>query len=50
MVRAMRLPYRAIEGTSVVGPFFWSAYDQEDDDPTLREFFFFLFSPHCIFH
>ncbi|KAH0443364.1 hypothetical protein CKAH01_02849 [Colletotrichum kahawae] len=39
MVRAMRLPYRAIEGTSVVGPFFWSAYDQEDDDPTLQIIF-----------
>lgn len=27
MVRTLHLPYRAIEGTSVVGPFFWCAYD-----------------------
>ncbi|KAF6815673.1 hypothetical protein CPLU01_02682 [Colletotrichum plurivorum] len=39
MVKSMRLPYRAIEGTSVVGPFFWCAYDQEDDDPTLQIIF-----------
>ncbi|GJC95376.1 protein kinase [Colletotrichum higginsianum] len=39
MVRAMRLPFRAIEGTSVVGPFFWCAYDQDDDDPTLQIIF-----------
>jgi len=32
----MRLPFRAIEGTSVVGPFFWSSLDQDDDDPHLR--------------
>jgi len=37
MVRALRLPFRAIEGTSVVGPFFWSSFDQDDDDPHLRE-------------
>lgn len=36
MVRTLRLPFRAIEGTSVVGPFFWSAYDQDDEDPHLR--------------
>lgn len=36
MVRTLRLPFRAIEGTSVVGPFFWSAFDQDDDDPHLR--------------
>ena len=38
MVRAMNLPYRGIETNSVVGPFFWSAHDQDDDDPHLREF------------
>lgn len=32
MVRTLHLPYRAIEGTSVVGPFFWCANDTEDDD------------------
>lgn len=37
MVRTLHLPYRAIEGTSVVGPFFWCAYDSEDDaDPYLQ--------------
>ncbi|RSM13710.1 hypothetical protein CEP52_001777 [Fusarium oligoseptatum] len=36
MVREMRLPYRGIETTSVVGPFFWCAYDQDDDDPHLQ--------------
>ncbi|KAK3333602.1 hypothetical protein B0T19DRAFT_418555 [Cercophora scortea] len=39
MVRALRLPFRAIEGTSVVGPFFWSAFDQDDDDPHLQIIF-----------
>ncbi|KZL83830.1 hypothetical protein CI238_09876 [Colletotrichum incanum] len=39
MVRAMRLPFRAVEGTSVVGPFFWCAYDQDDEDPTLQIIF-----------
>ncbi|KAK0621309.1 hypothetical protein B0T17DRAFT_283929 [Bombardia bombarda] len=39
MVRTMRLPFRAIEGTSVVGPFFWSAFDQSDDDPHLQIIF-----------
>ena len=38
MVRTMNLPYRGIETNSVVGPFFWSAHDQDDDDPHLREF------------
>jgi hypothetical protein len=37
MVRELRLPFRAIETTSVVGPFFWSALDQDDEDPHLRE-------------
>lgn len=31
MVRTLHLPYRAIEGTSVVGPFFWCAHDAADD-------------------
>ncbi|KAJ9161560.1 Magnesium transport protein CorA [Coniochaeta hoffmannii] len=39
MVRTLRLPFRAIEGTSVVGPFFWSAYDQDDEDPHLQIIF-----------
>jgi hypothetical protein len=38
MVRTMNLPYRGIETTSTVGPFFWCAHDQDDDDPHLREF------------
>ena len=38
MVRELKLPFRAIETTSVVGPFFWSAFDQDDEDPHLREF------------
>ncbi|CAM1505370.1 Fc.00g110070.m01.CDS01 [Cosmosporella sp. VM-42] len=36
MVRELRLPFRAIESTSVVGPFFWSAFDQDDEDPHLQ--------------
>ncbi|KJZ74094.1 hypothetical protein HIM_06543 [Hirsutella minnesotensis 3608] len=36
MVRLLKLPYRAIETTSVVGPFFWCAYDQDDEDPHLQ--------------
>ncbi|KAK2070167.1 hypothetical protein P8C59_004686 [Phyllachora maydis] len=39
MVRAFHLPFRAIEGTSVVGPFFWSSYDQDDDDAHLQLIF-----------
>ncbi|KAK0646562.1 hypothetical protein B0T16DRAFT_413742 [Cercophora newfieldiana] len=39
MVRVMRLPFRAIEGTSVVGPFFWSSLDQDDEDPHLQIIF-----------
>ncbi|KAL8340289.1 hypothetical protein RB601_006402 [Gaeumannomyces tritici] len=40
MVRGMRLPLRAIEGTAVVGPFFWSAMDHADDaDPHLHVIF-----------
>lgn len=36
MVRGMHLPFRAIEGGSVVGPFFWSSFDQDDENPHLR--------------
>lgn len=36
MVRVMRLPLNAIEGSSAVGPLFWTAIDQGDDDPHLR--------------
>ncbi|PTB81159.1 hypothetical protein M440DRAFT_63201 [Trichoderma longibrachiatum ATCC 18648] len=36
MVRTLRLPFGAIETSSVVGPFFWCAYDQDDDDPHLH--------------
>jgi len=39
MVRTFRLPFRAIEGSSVVGPFFWSAYDQDKEDPHLQIIF-----------
>ncbi|EHK16673.1 uncharacterized protein TRIVIDRAFT_40355 [Trichoderma virens Gv29-8] len=36
MARTLKLPFRAIESSSVVGPFFWCAYDQDDDDPHLQ--------------
>lgn len=36
MVVAMNLPFRGIESTSCVGPFFWSAYDQDAANPHLR--------------
>jgi hypothetical protein len=37
MVRTFRLPFRAIESTAVVGPFFWSTLNQDDEeDPCLR--------------
>ncbi|KAL7928001.1 hypothetical protein ACQKWADRAFT_278458 [Trichoderma austrokoningii] len=36
MIRALKLPFRGIETSSVVGPFFWCAYDQDDDDPHLQ--------------
>ncbi|KAJ6788656.1 hypothetical protein PWT90_04965 [Aphanocladium album] len=35
MVRVFRLPFRGIETTSVVGPFFWTSYDHDDADPHL---------------
>ena len=37
MVVTMNLPYRAIESTSAVGPFFWCAYDQDEVNPHLRK-------------
>ncbi|TQW10350.1 Magnesium transport protein CorA, transmembrane region [Cordyceps javanica] len=36
MVRVLRLPFRGIETTSVVGPFFWTSYDHDDVDPHLH--------------
>jgi len=35
-VEILNLPYRAIESTSAVGPFFWSAYDQDEANPHLQ--------------
>lgn len=39
MVRKLNLPFRAIEGTSIVGPFFWGALDQDDANPHLQIIF-----------
>ncbi|KAG6035159.1 hypothetical protein E4U41_006237 [Claviceps citrina] len=36
MVRVLRLPFRGIETTSLVGPFFWCSLDQDDDDVHLQ--------------
>ncbi|KAF4457546.1 hypothetical protein F53441_596 [Fusarium austroafricanum] len=36
MVRILNLPYRGIETNSVVGPFFWCAHDEDEDDPRLQ--------------
>ncbi|KAE8448143.1 hypothetical protein EG329_009747 [Mollisiaceae sp. DMI_Dod_QoI] len=36
MIRTWNLPYRAIESTSVVGPFFWAAWDQDEINPHLQ--------------
>ncbi|KFA78014.1 hypothetical protein S40288_05232, partial [Stachybotrys chartarum IBT 40288] len=36
MVRVLHLPFRGVETSSVVGPFFWSALDQDDDNPHLQ--------------
>jgi hypothetical protein len=36
MIVALNLPYRGIESTSVVGPFFWAAWDQDENNPHLR--------------
>lgn len=37
MVRTWHLPLRAIEGSSLVGPFFACAFDQDEDDRHLRK-------------
>ncbi len=37
MVETLHLPYRVIESTSVVGPFVWAAFDQDEETPHLRE-------------
>ncbi|KAK7749321.1 hypothetical protein SLS62_008290 [Diatrype stigma] len=39
MVRTWHLPLRAIEGSSLVGPFFSCAYDQDEEDPHLHIIF-----------
>ncbi|RYC63258.1 hypothetical protein CHU98_g2944 [Xylaria longipes] len=39
MVRKLRLPFRAIEGSSLVGPAFWCEYDQDEDDRHLQIIF-----------
>ncbi|KAK5627816.1 hypothetical protein RRF57_003531 [Xylaria bambusicola] len=39
MVRKMRLPFRAIEGGSIVGPAFWCEYDHDEDDRHLQIIF-----------
>lgn len=36
MITSWNLPYRAIESTSVVGPFFWAAWDQDETNPHLQ--------------
>ncbi|KAI6781073.1 uncharacterized protein J7T54_003240 [Emericellopsis cladophorae] len=36
MVNAMKLPQKGIETSAVVGPFFWSSLDHDDDDPHLH--------------
>ncbi|KAH8658766.1 hypothetical protein BGZ60DRAFT_531448 [Tricladium varicosporioides] len=36
MVNALHLPYRWIESMSCVGPFFWSAWDQDEETPHLQ--------------
>ncbi len=43
MVRKMHLPFRAIEGGSLVGPAFWCEYDQDEEDRHLR----MRFPPQC---
>ncbi|SPO01729.1 uncharacterized protein DNG_04402 [Cephalotrichum gorgonifer] len=39
MIRTLRLPARAIEARSVVGPFFWSAFEPDKEDPRLSIIF-----------
>jgi hypothetical protein len=36
MIHALHLPMRAIESSSCVGPFFWAAIDQNDENTHLR--------------
>ncbi|KAE8444945.1 hypothetical protein EG329_014072 [Mollisiaceae sp. DMI_Dod_QoI] len=36
MIQAFHLSMRAIESTSCVGPFFWAAIDQDDENPHLQ--------------
>lgn len=45
MVRKMRLPFRAIEGGSIVGPAFWCEYDHDEDDPHLRMIYLVPYFP-----
>ncbi|KAI2612926.1 uncharacterized protein GGS25DRAFT_477808 [Hypoxylon fragiforme] len=39
MVRTWHLPFRAIEGSSLVGPFFWCSHDDNEDDRHLQIIF-----------
>ncbi|KAJ1335126.1 hypothetical protein MN608_01861 [Microdochium nivale] len=39
MVKTMHLPTRGIEGSALVGPCFWAAYDQDEDDQHLQIIF-----------
>ncbi|KAI3328148.1 hypothetical protein F4824DRAFT_484588 [Ustulina deusta] len=39
MIKIFNLPFRAIEGTSIVGPLFWSNLDHEPNDPHLHIIF-----------
>jgi hypothetical protein len=39
MTEVLHLPYRGIESTSVVGPFFWAAFDQDPQTPHLQMIF-----------
>ncbi|KAG9236685.1 hypothetical protein BJ875DRAFT_371599 [Amylocarpus encephaloides] len=36
MIEVLNLPYRSIESTTCVGPFFWAAWDQNEEDPHLQ--------------
>ncbi|KAI1273648.1 hypothetical protein F5Y07DRAFT_391155 [Xylaria sp. FL0933] len=39
MVRILNLPFQAVGGTSIVGPFFWSNLDQSSNNPHLHIIF-----------
>jgi hypothetical protein len=39
MVETLHLPYRGIESTTAVGPFFWAAFDQDEQNPHLQIIF-----------